>query len=56
MSLVMGLGPLEENETTAGAKSFLAPMLFNIVAVGSLKKFPGTEMFIVSIIRLDFYY
>lgn len=36
MSLVNGFGPLEENETTAGANSSLISVLFNIVAVSSL--------------------
>ena len=38
MSLVSGLGPLEENVATEGAISSLYSMLFNIVAVGSLSK------------------
>jgi hypothetical protein len=36
-SLVIGLGPREENETTNGAVSSFVSMLFIIVAVGSLE-------------------
>lgn len=36
MSLVMRFGPLEENETTAGAKSSLGLVLLSIVAVAGL--------------------
>jgi hypothetical protein len=39
MSLVIGLGPLDENETTYGAKSSSRWMLLNIVAVGFLLKY-----------------
>lgn len=38
ISLVIGLGPLEENETTYGANVSLNPTLFNIAAVASLVK------------------
>lgn len=36
ISFVIGLGPLDENETTTGANSFFSAALFNIVAVGIL--------------------
>ena len=36
MSLVIGLGPLEENETTNGANSSLTSTLFCIIAMGLL--------------------
>ena len=38
MSLVMGFGPLDENETTNGAESSFSSVLFSIVAVGFLYK------------------
>ena len=43
MSLVIGLGPLDENETTYGAYSFLLSKLLNIVAVGFLFQYYGQE-------------
>lgn len=36
ISFVIGLGPLDENETTTGANSFFSAVLFIIVAVGIL--------------------
>ena len=36
MSGVIGFGPLEENQTTYGANSFLASVVFCIFAVGVL--------------------
>ena len=36
MSRVIGFGPLDENQTTNGANSFLASVLFCIFAVGVL--------------------
>ena len=38
MSGVIGLGPLEENETTLGAMTSFQVSLSGIVAIGSLKK------------------
>ena len=44
MSLAIGLGPLDENETTAGANESMVSVLLNMVAIESLagkeKKFP----------------
>jgi len=37
ISLLIGLGPLEENETTRGATVSFPSMLFNMVAVGFLE-------------------
>ena len=37
--LVIGLGPLEENETTDGAKPSSRWMLLNIAAIGFLLKY-----------------
>lgn len=39
MSAVMGLGPLEEKETTLGANSLFSSIVFSIVAVGSLANY-----------------
>lgn len=38
MSLVIGFGPLDENQTTYGANSFLASVVLYIFAVGVLFK------------------
>ena len=38
MSGLMGLGPLEENETTRGAITSFGVSLTRIVAIGRLKK------------------